>query len=204
MSLKTAAELAMKLYLIRHPMPKDAEGLCYGRLDVAVDPALLAATLAKVRKFIPAAVLQRAPIFTSPLSRCAQFANAIAEPRTAEVAEELIELDFGSWEGKPWNEVSREELDNWSRDLWMYRPGGGENTKTLADRWQRWHDRVSLSDHDAVIAVTHAGVIRVALARAGRLALDDMVRSSMEFGSVHCVDEANSVCGSNPEMRVKA
>jgi alpha-ribazole phosphatase len=93
----------MKLYLIRHPKPNDAEGLCYGRLDVAIDSALLAATLAKVRQSIPAAVLQRAPIFTSPLSRCAQFANAIAEPRTAEVAEELIELDFGSWEGKTWN-----------------------------------------------------------------------------------------------------
>jgi alpha-ribazole phosphatase len=204
MGLKTATGLAMKLYLIRHPKPNDAEGLCYGRLDVAVDSVLLAATLAEVRQSIPAAVLQRAPIFTSPLSRCAQFANAIAEPRTAEVAEELIELDFGSWEGKTWNEVSREELDNWSRDLWMYRPGGGESAQTLADRWQRWRDRLSLSDHDAVIAVTHAGVIRVALARAGRLTLDDMVRSPMGFGSVHCIDEANSVCGSNPEMGVEA
>jgi alpha-ribazole phosphatase len=182
----------MRLYLIRHPQPNDADGVCYGQLDVAVDAALLAETLTKVRQRIPAAILRLAPIYTSPLSRCAVLANAIAEPRTTVVAEELIELHFGSWEGRSWDEVPREELEEWSQDLWMYRPGGGENASTLAARWQRWRDRVASAHADAVIAVTHAGVIRVALALAGRLPLRDMVRSPIEFGSVHCIDDAPS------------
>jgi len=182
----------MRLYLIRHPKPNDVDGRCYGRLDVAVDSTPLAATLATVRQRIPAAVLRQAPIYTSPLSRCADLANAIALPRTAMVAEELLELHFGSWEGRSWDEVPREELDRWSRDPWMYRPGGGENASTLAARWQRWRDRVSSAHADAAIAVTHAGVIRVALALAGRLPLRDIMRSSIEFGSVHCIDDAHS------------
>ena len=182
----------MRLYLIRHPQPNGADGVCYGRLDVAVDAALLAATLAEVRQRIPAAVLRQAPIYTSPLSRCADLANAMALPRTAVVAAELLELHFGSWEGRSWDEVPREELDHWSRDIWMYRPGGGENASTLAARWQRWRDRVSAAQADAAIAVTHAGVIRVALALAGRLPLHDFAGASIEFGSVHCIDDAHS------------
>jgi alpha-ribazole phosphatase len=182
----------MRLYLIRHPQPNDVDGRCYGRLDVAVDAALVEAALATVRQRIPAAVLHQAPIYTSPLLRCAQLAIAIAAPRTAVVAEELLELHFGSWQGRSWDEVPREQLDNWSRDIWMYRPGGGENASTLAARWQRWRDRVSSAHADAVIAVTHAGVIRVALALAGRLPLRDFGRSSIEFGSVHYIDDANS------------
>jgi alpha-ribazole phosphatase len=182
----------MRLYLIRHPQPNGIDGRCYGRLDVAVDAALVGATLARARQRIPATVLRQAPIYTSPLSRCADLANAIARPRTAVVAEELLELHFGSWEGRPWDEVPREELDHWSRDVWMYRPGGGENASTLAARWQRWRDRVSSADVDAAIAVTHAGVIRVALALAGRLPLRDFARASIEFGSVHCIDDVHS------------
>jgi alpha-ribazole phosphatase len=186
----------MRLYLIRHPQPNDADGRCYGRLDVAVDAAPLAEALARVRQGIPATVLRQAPIYTSPLSRCADLANAIAEPRTAVVAAELLELNFGAWEGRFWDEVPREELDHWCQDLWMYRPGGGENASSLAARWQRWRDRISAAHVDIAIAVTHAGVIRVALALAGRLPLHAIARSPIEFGSVHCIDDVHSVCES--------
>jgi broad specificity phosphatase PhoE len=59
----------------------------------------------------------------------------------------------------------------------------------VAARWRRWATRVAAGIAGrgaAVIAVTHAGVIRIALAGAGRLgpglALD------VPFGSVHRVD----------------
>jgi hypothetical protein len=32
----------MQVYLIRHPPPSDTEGLCYGRLDVAVEKQAMA------------------------------------------------------------------------------------------------------------------------------------------------------------------
>ena len=186
----------MRLYLVRHPKPSSMEGLCYGRIDVAADSAAFVAAIAEVRRCIPAAILRSAPIYTSPLSRCAHFASALAEPRPAIVADELAEIDFGCWEGKSWDDIPRDELDAWAKDLWGYRAGGGESAEMLATRWQRWRDRVSPSHPDAVMAVTHAGVIRVALARAGRLALSDLARSSIGFGSVHCIDDADATLGS--------
>ena len=194
----------MRLYLVRHPKPSSTGALCYGRIDVAVDSTAFAAALAEVRRRIPAAILRAAPIYTSPLSRCAHFASALAQPRAAIVADELVEIDFGRWEGKPWDDIPRDELDAWAEDLWGYRAGGGESAEMLATRWQRWRDRVSPSHPDAVIAVTHAGVIRVALARAGRLAMSDLARSSIGFGSVHCIDHADATLGSRSETRVGA
>ena len=32
----------MDIYLVRHPQPVDADGLCYGRLDVAVTEQAIA------------------------------------------------------------------------------------------------------------------------------------------------------------------
>jgi len=39
----------MQVYLIRHPAPIEAEGVCYGREDLRVEPHALAAAAAAVR-----------------------------------------------------------------------------------------------------------------------------------------------------------
>jgi alpha-ribazole phosphatase len=182
----------MPLYLIRHPKPEAVEGMCYGRLDVEVDSGALAITLANVRQTIPADVLRQAPIFTSPLSRCADLARALAEPGAPVVTSCLMEMDFGSWEGKHWNEIPRERLDRWAQDIWRYKPGGGENARDLATRWRRWCDGVRLTHRGSIVAVTHAGIIRVALALAGQLTLGDLGSASIEFGSVHRISDAEA------------
>jgi len=171
----------MQLYLVRHPQPADVTGLCYGRQDVPVGPGSVADAVAEVRSRIPEKVLERAWIFSSPASRCLILARYLAAPREPTVAEDLAEMDFGSWEGRSWDQVPRDELDAWARDLWHYRPGGAESAAMVAARWQRWVKRVGNDGHDAVVAVTHAGVIRVALAQ---------LRMPIAFGSVHSIDVA--------------
>jgi alpha-ribazole phosphatase len=107
--------------------------------------------------------------------------------RAPSVAEELIELDFGAWEGIRWNALPREELDDWARDVWHYRPGGGESAAMVEERWRRWYDRVSSLDLASIVAVTHAGVIRTALASMGVLARPEAARASIAFGSVYAI-----------------
>jgi len=175
----------MQLYLIRHPRPRAAHGICYGRLDVAVDATAAAAAESRVRECIPAAVLRGAAIYTSPLSRCAGLARALAGPREVLVADDLIEMDFGAWEGRAWESVAEAELDAWARDIWDYRPGGGESARSVAIRWQRWLGHLHEVRSGDTIAITHAGVIRVALERAGRLSASDFPRVPIEFSSVH-------------------
>jgi alpha-ribazole phosphatase len=182
----------MQLYLIRHPRPINAQGLCYGRHDIPVDAESVAQAAARVRGLVPEKVRRSAPIFSSPSSRCVLLARALAAPREPRIAEELWEMSFGSWEGQAWDCVPRGELDAWARDVWRYRPGGAESAAMVAARWERWARRVRLSGEDCAIAVTHAGVIRVALVAAGVLDAATFLRAPVEFGSVHRVDLAQA------------
>ncbi len=182
----------MQLYLVRHPEPRGSKGLCYGRTDVSLEPAALTTAAAAVRSHIPAPVLRRAAIYTSPASRCLLLARELAAPREPRIAEDLLEMHFGEWEGLPWDAVPRAELDAWTQDVWSYPAGGGESTAMLAARWRRWS--ATLTEHTVpIVAVTHAGLIRVALAGA---ALDGADGSSLarlfepavSFASVHRID----------------
>jgi alpha-ribazole phosphatase len=178
----------MLLYLIRHPRPFAAGGTCYGRKDLEVDAEALAATAASIRSQIPRHELCEAEIFTSPLSRCLALARELAAPREPLIAEDLLELDFGCWEGRRWEALPREELDAWAGDVWGYRPGGGESAAMVARRWRRWSHEIQRFARQTAIAVTHAGFIRVALACNGRWSAAQLANQSVEFGSVHRLD----------------
>jgi alpha-ribazole phosphatase len=178
----------MQLYLVRHPLPVDAVGTCYGRADLSVAPDTLAAAAASIRTQIPKQVLEEAEIFTSPLSRCRLLACELAAPREPKATEDLLEMSFGRWEGLPWESVPRDELDAWAGDVWRYRPGRGESAAMLARRWRRWSIQVLDSGKAMAVAVTHAGFIRVALACAGGLNAQQFASNFIAFGSVHRID----------------
>jgi alpha-ribazole phosphatase len=175
----------MQVYLIRHPQPIEAQGLCYGRADLPVERSAVAAVAAAVRGRIPAAVLCGAPVFSSPMSRCVELAREFADLREPIVCDDLLELDFGAWEGKAWEAVPRDELNAWAADVWEYRPGGGESAAMAAGRWRAWSQALRHRAADAVLAVTHAGLIRVALACAGELSGASFASFPIPFGSVH-------------------
>jgi alpha-ribazole phosphatase len=179
---------SMHIYLIRHPPPIDADGLCYGRLDVAVDEQDLAAAAESIVGQIPAQTLASARIYCSPSSRCVGLARHIASPREPTAAEDLIEMSFGDWQGIRWDAIAQPEIDAWAKDLWGYRPGGGESAAMVATRWERWLHHIRRSDLGNVVAVTHAGVIRVALARSGLGNGASALGVHIPFGSVHRLD----------------
>ena len=143
----------MRLHLIRHPKPQIEAGRCYGRLDV---PAMgIEAVAAALRTELPTGV----PVFTSPLRRCHDLASLLHASPTAD--ERLVEMHFGEWEGRPWDEIPRAELDAWAADVAGYAPPGGESPLALQARALDFV--ASLAVEEAVI-VTHAGVIRTLLA----------------------------------------
>ena len=178
----------MAFYLIRHLEPRGARGICYGRRDLPCDERTLTSGAAALRARLPEELLRDSPIFTSPLLRCRALAQALAAPRTPSIADELIELDFGSWEGIRWDALPRDEMDAWAHDVWRYRPGGGESAAMVEERWRRWCARVAPLGVESVIAVTHAGVIRAALAASGALPRDEAASASIAFGSSYRVD----------------
>lgn len=97
-------------------------------------------------------------------------------------------MHFGAWEGLPWEAVPHEELDAWAADVWSYRAGGGESAAMVAARWRAWCGRVAKIGGRGLpaVAVTHAGLIRVAL--AGGRDVGEKLLIDAPFASVHRMD----------------
>ena len=153
----------MHLTLVRHTRPLVPDGVCYGATDLDV-ASTFEAEAARVVDALPPA----GELLTSPLRRCRRLAEYIGAARNLvpEVDERLREMDFGSWEGMAWDDIPRAELDAWAGDFLHARPHGGENVLMLRERtWAAIGDyRRSGASH---IVVTHAGIIKAALARNG-------------------------------------
>ena len=148
----------MILHLIRHPPPRVAPGICYGRLDVAAENALPAA--AALRAELPPGL----PVWTSPLVRCRMLAEAL-HPSPA-VDERLAEMDFGDWEGRAWDAIARAELDAWAADVAGYAPPGGESPLDVQRRALAFVAGLEVPE---AVVVTHAGVMRTLVAHARKL-----------------------------------
>jgi alpha-ribazole phosphatase len=178
----------MRIYLVRHPPPVGVDGLCYGRLEVPVDDQAFDATADSVVAQMPEHLLGNVRIYSSPSLRCMGLAGRLASPDEPTSVDDLIEMSFGDWQGTRWDAIEREKIDEWAKDAWGYRPGGGESAQMVAARWERWVNQIRQADGDTVIAVTHAGVIRVALARSGLRASPSELDAPIPFGSVHRLD----------------
>ena len=154
----------MTLYLVRHPQPDVASGLCYGASDVPV----LDAELARVHAALAERGLQDLPVYASPLRRCALLAERLAPGRVTLDAR-LAEMDFGAWELRPWSDIPRGDVDAWTADLLHYRPGGAENVLDVARRVQAFANDMRGS---SALIICHAGTIRLLAALHGGTPLE--------------------------------
>lgn len=167
----------MILHLIRHPKPVVEPGICYGQLDLAAED--IEATAAALRALLPAGL----PVWSSPLRRCRMLAVELQSQPVFD--ERLVEMNFGDWEGRPWDAIPRAELDAWAADVAGYAPPGGESPHQLQ---QRALDFVAgLSVPEAAL-VTHAGIIRVLLAEWRGLAPDEWTQLVFPYGSLTTVE----------------
>lgn len=177
----------MKLWLVRHAQPLAERGLCYGSSDVPADPQ---ATLATARAL--ATVLPRGlRLVSSPLQRCEQLTLATTGLRpdlTVQRQPLLAEMDFGEWEGQPWDRLP---LDAWMADFRTYRPGHGESVQTFMARVSTVFDETLLQGQ-ATAWITHAGVIRAThLIRSGIRAVEQAAQwpaDAIAFGSWRVIE----------------
>jgi alpha-ribazole phosphatase len=151
------------LTLVRHTRPNAPPSVCYGRTDLPAatgfepEAARLAALLAPADRVV-----------SSPLRRCAALAEALAAHLRAPLTLDprWRELDFGAWEGRPWDAIPRPELHAWAADLLHARPHGGESVAMLLARTRRALARCRAAPGRTLV-VTHAGPIRAALFATG-------------------------------------
>jgi alpha-ribazole phosphatase len=149
----------MKIGLLRHPTPLIEPGICYGRLDVAVSPP---AKLQMISIASDPALRDSAKVWTSPARRCRGLADTIALTLGVPLAVDrrLQELDFGAWEGQPWDAIPREDLDRWAASPCRFAPPGGESGADLIARVGRFYRDLSRDGQNCVV-VSHGGPLKV-------------------------------------------
>jgi len=160
-----------KFFLIRHAVvTPEARTKLYGRMDVDVCAECLEADAG-----ICAALTQRLPAdavhFVTPLIRTRQTLAAIRGPDQTEMIEEgLIEQDLGDWQGLPHAELPA-YLQNPAHAFWPLAaaetPPSGENMDQVVMRVGEALERLAGQYPGRnVVAVSHGGAIRAAVAHA--------------------------------------
>jgi alpha-ribazole phosphatase len=195
------------LWLIRHPEPDEAmREICYGSLDVPLSTRGIEQAQS-IARWLSSHHLDA--IYTSPSGLCVETARFIAAGRSCpiEPAAALRELDFGDFEGRPYNEIAELHPDLYRE--WMEHPTevhfpGGENFHQMADRVMAvTREVVSRHSGQHLAFVTHSGVIRIILGDALDMAPRNIFRIAQRYGGINrvrytgrdaLVDFVNSSC----------
>ena len=159
------------LTFVRHAeSTANAEGRLVGRLDAELSEGGRAAAQRLAGVLDPLA-----QVYASPLSRTRATAAAIAPSHEAELAEAVIELDYGVLDGERLGDVPRDLWARWHADA-SFAPEGGESLLDLQVRVDTWLEELfadaegpARSTSDRVLVVSHVSPIKAAVAWALRL-----------------------------------
>jgi alpha-ribazole phosphatase len=95
-----------------------------------------------------------------------------------------MEMNFGEWEGRAWDDVPRPALDAWAKDVANYTPPGGESPKQVLQRALAFFAE---NDSEEMVVVTHAGVIKLLMAFHRNQPLETLLEYPVPYGGVTAV-----------------
>ncbi len=191
--------MAEILYLIRHGITQGGEEKRYkGSIDVPLSHEGIE-QMKRVREYIRSDVTLDA-IYTSPLTRAVMSAKIIAEPDGPDpvVIHELMERNFGIWEGMSFNEIVErypQEFNAWRENPLIYSPPQGESTMEVARRVKEALDKIlnnscdgSIKRPSKIAIVAHGGVNRIILAHFLGLPLENIFRIGQDYGAINIIE----------------
>jgi alpha-ribazole phosphatase len=151
-----------RINFIRHGITQaNLEGLYVGRTDHELCTEGIR-QLINLRENCLYPEVQR--IYSSPLTRCVQTAGILYPDQDPVIVEGLVELDFGEFDGKSYQELSdREDFQLWMKDSYHNAPTGGESGEEFTFRLLaalRYIFNQMMEEGLTEVAVfTHGGVI---------------------------------------------
>ena len=173
----------MEIYLVRHTETVCEKGICYGQSDVS-----LAEPFDLIFENIVKQLPSEAILFSSPLERCHILAKHLQKTLQIISYKEdsrLMEMNFGDWEMKNWNDIPPEQLNPWMEDFVNIQAFNGESFTQLHQRIGAFlSEQISKKTKKPIIIVTHAGVIRSFLCHQSGLPLKDAFQNKVAFGEV--------------------
>jgi alpha-ribazole phosphatase/probable phosphoglycerate mutase len=121
-------------------------------------------------------------IISSPLKRCAEFADELAQTHTLPLHNEaeFKEISFGLWEGKTADELLNSEPDE-IKQYWAdpvnTTPPQGENLLAFEKRViNGWENILNEFQGNHILLVSHAGVMRIILCHILNMPLTELFK----------------------------
>lgn len=162
--------MSTKVILIRHGQSEWNADLKYDKFNGRTDVQLSQKGFNQIEVLSRSlASYQIAAVYSSPLIRAFETAKAIAEPHrlNVECVPELIEIDFGKWEGLTMEEITKrypQEFEEWANDPAISRAHDGESGYDVAARVLPFFLQVVKSfDCQTIVVVAHKVINRIVL-----------------------------------------
>ena len=155
----------MKLYLLRHGETEmNVKKVYYGRTDCDLTEKGEAQALLLKSTF---ADLPLDIVLESPLLRAKRTADLVLGERDVPRLRDdrLMELDFGEWEGKSWQELQGDAVyEEWCKEWQTTRPPKGESFLDLAERVAAFCDDLKKREEQDILVVAHHAVLQQIMA----------------------------------------
>lgn len=172
----------MDIYLIRHTSVDVPKGLCYGQSDVP-----LANTFEEEAKVIQTKLPSTQVDFdlhSSPLSRCTHLMEFLLPEKAFQTDKRWMEMNFGDWEMKLWNDIPEEESQLWMQDFVNVATPNGESFSQMIERVKAvWETTLQETTNDKII-VCHGGVLRTILHLILEIPAQKVFAVDIDYGAV--------------------
>lgn len=171
----------MEVYLIRHTSVDVPAGVCYGQSDVPLHLTFESEAAACREQLQSLAPFDA--VFTSPLSRCVRLAtfcgypDAVREPR-------IMEINFGQWEMKRFDEIQDPRLQEWFADYLHVAATDGESFEMQYHRVSAFLDELKQQPWQRVALFAHGGVLISAQIYAGVLTPEEAFGALSPYGGI--------------------
>jgi alpha-ribazole phosphatase len=171
--------MVTRWWWVRHAPVTANQGCCYGQTDFPCDVADGAAFAAVAAQLPREAIWIASPLKRTHMTAAALVAAGADGPDPVpgpdiDIEPDLIEQNFGAWQGVKYSELHERRGDEWHR-FWLApaheTPPGGESFAALTRRVESAILRLN-ADHRGrdIVVMSHGGVIRAALSLALDLA----------------------------------
>lgn len=170
----------MKLVFIRHTSVNVPAGVCYGQTDVPLADTF-ETEAQHVKERLAAYNFDRT--FVSPLSRCRRLAEYCGYA-DATIDRRLLEINFGEWEMKKFDEITDPQLEVWYDDYINTRPTGGESSNDQLERLLSFINDLKNGGYSIVGIFTHGGILIHALATLRNRSYADIFKNPPGYGAI--------------------
>lgn len=136
-------------------------------------------------------------IITSPLARCANFAQALGQRYSIPVTHDsrIQEMHFGEWEDRSAAELMQTDADALSRfwhDPLNYPPPRGEYLLDFEARaLSAWYDIQQQFTGKEILLITHSGVIRIIICHIQQHPLERLLEFEINHADIThvCIEQ---------------